>query len=285
MVGGCTQGEFKHVVFRGCGQPVIFIASKIFWMLAQPSAILVMLTAIGVLLSVLRRRGLARAALAVGLGGLLLLLFLPVDQWALRPLEDRFPRPAPPERVDGIVVLGGAIEEFLTTDRGRPALNDKAERLTEFVALARRYPQARLIYSGGSGSLMESGVREADVARPLLAALGVDPQRVEAEHDSRTTWENAVFSYRLAKPGEAETWLLVTSASHMPRSVGAFRRAGWRVLPWPVGYKSLTARHLGWVMEMSLPERLGNVDWAVHEWIGLLAYDVLGRSSALFPGP
>lgn len=264
---------------------MIFLASKLLWMLARPSAALVLLATLGLVLSVTRWRGLARAAVVTGVGGLLVLLLLPVDQWALRPLEERFPRPAPPRQVDGIVALGGVIEEFLTADRGLPALNDTAERVTEFTALARRYPQARLIYAGGSGSLLESGVREADAARTLLASLGVDAERVEAERNSRTTWENAVFSYRLAQPRPGEVWLLVTSASHMPRSVGAFRRAGWQVLPWPVGYKTYSAHHLAWGIQETFPARLANFDWAVHEWLGLLSYDALGRSSALFPGP
>ena len=126
---------------------------------------------------------------------------LPLHVWVQMPLEDRFPRPdPPPARVDGIVVLGGAVEQDLTEARGIPALNGAAERMTEPVALMRRYPEARLVFTGGQGALLHGGLTEADVARQLWTGMGVPPERVVFETASRNTHENAVLD---ARAGEA----------------------------------------------------------------------------------
>lgn len=271
---------------------MVFVLGKVAWALLRPSAVLVLLVAAGLAVLALRRGGAGAgvgAMAGVGWGmactgaALLILLWaLPMDTWVMRPLENRFPRPAPPERVDGIVVLGGAVNTWLSEDRGLPSLNDAAERMTEFVALARRYPQARLVFSGGNGDLVP-GQAEAGPARALFTALGLPPERVIYEDQSRTTWENAMRSFDLLRPAPGEIWLLVTSASHMPRSMGAFRRAGWRPVAWPVGYKT-TRTGLG-VLGGPPGEHVVNLDWAVHEWVGMAAYYALGRSDALFPAP
>ncbi len=263
---------------------MVFLLSKIAWGLSRPSGALVLLAAVGLLLGGVSRHGLARLALVAGVAGLTVVVLLPLDQWLLRPLEDRFPRPAPPARVDGIVVLGGAIDGLISADRGIPSLNGEAERLTEFLALARRYPDARLCFTGGIGDLLPGAVAEAGTAGALFAALGLSPERVVFEAASRTTWENAVLSRALLHPAAGETWLLITSASHMPRAVGAFRAAGWHVLPWPVAYKTTRETRLATLAE-PLGIRLGRLDWAAHEWVGLLAYWALGHGSALFPAP
>jgi uncharacterized SAM-binding protein YcdF (DUF218 family) len=264
---------------------MLFLISKALWTLVRPSSLLVVLAALGIVLGWTRWRRLSRILLLAGIGGLLALLLLPLDQWAMRPLEDRFARPdPPPAHVDGIIVLGGAILGQFTADRGLPTLSPGADRITEFVTLARRYPQARLVFTGGGADPAFDIPAEADQARPLLADLGLPAERVVFEAESRTTWENAVLSFQLLHPRPDETWLLVTSASHMPRSVGTFRAAGWRVVPWPVGYKT-TRTHVFHTVGEPFGERLARFDWAVHEWIGMVAYWLLGHSSAPFPAP
>lgn len=214
---------------------------------------------------------------------LLICLVLPVNEWLLLPLESRFPQPDPaPPHVDGIIVLGGAVDPYLTAQHGMPALNDMAERMTAFVALARQYPQAHLAFTGGSGVLAGAAISEADVARTLFTSQGLD-RPVTFETHSRSTYENAVLLQAIVTPRHTETWLLVTSASHMPRAIGSFRKAGWPVVAWPVAYKMGRAVRLD--PEQALPGRLGGLDMALHEWIGLLGYRVLGRTEAVFPGP
>jgi uncharacterized SAM-binding protein YcdF (DUF218 family) len=259
---------------------VIFVAVKILSALLLPTALMVEMAVVGLLL---RRRRIGRVLLCLGVGLLTACLLLPVDSWAIRPLEDRFPQiTEPPTQVDGIVVLGGAIDDLTSRDRSTPTLNAAANRMTSFAILARRYPNARLVFTGGSGAIEQGIANEAEFARDLLAQLGVPPERVVFESASRTTWENAVEVGKLVQPKPGETWVLLTSANHMPRSVGVFRAAGWRVLPWPVGYRS---RDRVTAFATSLGRKLDVLDIAAHEWTGLLAYWAAGHSSALFPAP
>ena len=263
---------------------MIFLLSKLAGVLVRPSTLLLLCCVVGLALSWRGRSRLGRSLLLVGVGGFVAVLLLPLDQWALLPLEDRFPQVAnPPAHVDGIVVLGGAVEPDITADRGIPSLNGAAERMTEAVTLARRYKEAKLVFTGGRGAVTPGRETEADVARALFIDLGVAPDRLVMERDSRTTWENAVFTRALVHPKPGETWILVTSADHVARGVGAFRAAGWDVIGWPVGYKS--GHDLILWLPTSLGQRPGQLDEAVHEWAGLVAYWAMGRSSALFPAP
>ena len=257
----------------------LFLLSKLGWALVKPSTLLlVALFAAAHLLW----RGRPRAGRVVTLTVALLALAiaaLPICDWLLHPLEDRFPPPAAePAHVDGIVVLGGAVEPRMAELHGGTPLNDSAERMTAFAGLARRHPEARLVFTGGSGALRPGLLTEADIAGRLFADLGVDGARLTLERKSRNTWENAVFSKELMTPLPGETWLLVTSAMHMPRSMGIFRRIGWTMVPWPVAYR--TGHD-----EFDLASRLGRIDDAVREWIGLVAYHLEGRTESWFPAP
>ncbi len=258
----------------------MFIAGKLLTMALLPTALLVECVVLGLLLR--RWRG-GRLLAALGATGLAGCLLLPVDGWAIRPLEDRFPQvTSPPRDVDGIVVLGGGIDDLTSLDRGTPILTSAGNRITSFVMLAHLYPKARLVFTGGSGSIVQGVSNEARYAREMFEQLGLPPARITFENRSRTTWENAVMTGALVHPKPGERWVLLTSAAHMPRSVGVFRRAGWSVLPWPVGYLSRD-RIASW--PLSLGGKLATLDWAAHEWFGLVAYRLAGHSSAFFPGP
>ncbi|MBL6077232.1 YdcF family protein [Belnapia sp. T18] len=265
-------------------EDLTYILSKVLWFPARPGNAAVLLIAIGLAL-LWRGRRLGRWPALAGLGFFVALMALPLHQWVQAPLEDRFARPAQePAHIDGIVVLGGAVEQNLTEARGIPALNGAAERMTEPVALLRRHPEARLVFTGGQGSLVHGGVTEADVAGALWHDLGVPEDRVVLEREARNTWENATLTLKLLQPKPGETWLLITSASHMPRAMGVFRRAGWTgIIPWPVNYR--TGATLAAQTDASFPDRLREFEWSVREWVGLVAYHLMGRTDAVFPAP
>ncbi len=264
-------------------EDLLFWASKALWLFARPNTFALFLAVLGVALLVAGRRW-GRWPAMLGLGWYVAVLLTPLAAWLTLPLEDRFSRPDAPARVDGVVVLGGAVETALTEGRGIPSLNGAAERMTEAVALARRFPGARIVFTGGTGKVNPDDVTEAEVARRLWSSLGLEGGRVVFEEASRNTWENATLSLAAAQPRPGETWLLVTSASHMPRSVGCFRAAGWQgVVPWPVNFSTLPGGR-GW-FDSPLSQRLGQAEWAVREYVGLVAYRLLGRTDALFPGP
>jgi len=209
--------------------------------------------------------------------------FLPVGYSLGHVLESRFPvwDPArgPP---DGIVVLGSAIDARLSRARGQIVLADSAERATVIAKLARDYPKARIVYASGNGSLF-GGPAEADYIIPLLESFGVPAARVTLERRSRNTFENAAFSKAMAKPKPGERWLLVTSAQHMPRAIGCFRKVGFPVDAYPVDWH--TFPRWRFIIPTSLSRGLKRTDDAVHEWLGLVVYWLTGRTSTLLPGP
>jgi uncharacterized SAM-binding protein YcdF (DUF218 family) len=262
---------------------MLFVASKVFWALAQPAALLLggLLAGTGLLFTRWRTAG--RTVLGVTAAAALALTVTPLGPWLLRPLEDRFPRPERlPARVDGIIVLGGAADAWVSQARGQPNVKASADRLIAGAMLARRYPAAKVLFTGGSARI-GGGPDEAAPSRAILEALGVAPERLLVEDRSRNTWENARLSFPLADPAADETWLLVTSASHMPRAVGIFRRVGWRVIAYPVDYE--TTGDPSPPPPYSLRGGLELASIAMQEWYGLLAYRLLGRTDRLFPGP
>jgi uncharacterized SAM-binding protein YcdF (DUF218 family) len=260
---------------------MFFILSKILGSFAVPSDIAAALAAFGVVLLFTRFRLTGRALATLGVALLLVAGLTPLGNALMLPLEQRFPpwdasRGAP----TGIIVLGGAISATC----GAPSLNESAERITATVALARQYPQARIVYSGGNASLVLAGGVESDYAIELFESLGIARSRIVAERQSRNTIENAEFSKELIQPKPGERWLLVTSASHMPRAIGAFRRAGFPVEAYPVDWRTRGPIDLVLPFD-SVTAGLSRTDTAAHEWIGLVAYWMTGRISELFPAP
>ena len=186
-----------------------------------------------------------------------------------------------PDRVDGIVVLGGVVDQFLSEARGQTVIGGAVERITVSARLARQYPDARIVYSGGSGALGRQELKEASYVKPVFAQLGVTSSRLIIEDQSRNTAENATLTKELVKPAPEETWILVTSAFHMPRALGVFRRAGWSVIPYPVDYS--TEPDQGFRLTGSLMAGFISFGVSLREWIGLVAYRLTDRTDAFFP--
>lgn len=263
---------------------MFFILSKTLAVIAVPSNLLVTLTIVGIALLVTRFHAWGRRLLAAAVLVTAVLWLLPVGALLGVPLEMRFPSWAPAQGAPtGIIVLGGVINESVSVAHGQIALNESAERLTVAAALARQYPDARIVFSGGNARLI-GGRPEAPFALQFLEQLGVASNRIVIETQSRDTAENAKYCKRLIAPKPGERWLLITSAMHMPRAVGVFRQIGFPVEPYPVDYQ-----FNGRVNLLKLPESvlgaLTKTDRAAHEWLGLLAYWITGRIPVLFPGP
>jgi len=263
---------------------MFFVLSKTVAFLLLPSNFLVVLGLAGLALLRTRWRRPGKWLAGVSVVMLLALAYLPVGGVLTHVLESRFP-PWDPARgaPDGIVVLGGAISPALSRAYGAVQLSGSAERVAVIAKLARDYPNARIVYSGGDASLLADAGREADYLYPLLDTFNVSRQRVMLENRSRNTVENAMFTKELVKPKPGERWLLITSAQHMPRAVGCFRRAGFPVEAYPVDWHTRPHRQFG--VSSKFGGGLASTDRAVHEWLGLITYWVTGRTSALLPGP
>jgi uncharacterized SAM-binding protein YcdF (DUF218 family) len=263
---------------------MFFIVSKLAWFIFAPLNFVVLLCLLGLVLWTFGFR-LGRTLLYVGITALVICCFTPLGALLTRPLEDRFPvAPKDLKPPAGIIVLGGALDEQLTEARGTPALLAGAARLTAGVELARRYPQARLVFTGGAATLTHELVGEANGVRALWLALGVPESQMSFEDVSRNTWENAIFTRNLLAPKPGENWLLVTSAWHMPRAVGIFRRVGFDVTPYPVDFFTYGDSR-DFDPTPAVLDELTMLNYSVHEWVGLVAYRLTGKTDALFPGP
>ncbi len=264
---------------------MLFYLSKIFWFLIQPLNLVIFLLALSLLVGWFGWRKFGRwTALAS-------LLILVVSAWTsvgaimLNPLEERFQRPSPaPDKVAGIIVLGGGFEGAINLARGGYEVNSGGDRFLEAAVLARRYPDAKVAVSGGTGTVVLDGEGDADTAPKLFEALGVPRSRLILETQSRNTYENVENLRNMVMPDRDETWLLVTSAFHMPRSMGLFRKAGFPVLPWPVDYRTSGREGIG-VMRDNPADSLQTTTMAIREWLGLIAYKFVGRIDSVFPGP
>ncbi len=264
---------------------MFFVLSKTLGFFAVPSNLII---SIGLLGAVLLTTRFHRAGQQLTAGSLVTLAVLglsPVGNALMLPLEQRFPpwdrgRGAP----DGIIVLGGAISPDVSAARNEVALNEFAERMTAAVVLAQRYPAARILFTGGSGALTPDESAEAQIALRLFASFDIARARILVEDRSRNTIENAEFSKEIAQAMPGERWLLVTSAYHMPRAVGAFRKVSFAIEPYPVDWRTSGQADLLGSFQI-LSGGLQRTDTAVREWAGLVVYWLTGRSSALFPGP
>jgi uncharacterized SAM-binding protein YcdF (DUF218 family) len=264
---------------------MFFVLSKVLGFFAVPSNAIAAVCALGAALLLIRWLRLGSGMLALGVLLLLLFGYSPAANVLLLSLSERFPAwQFDGREPDGIIVLGGAIDSEVSEARDALETDQSAERIIAMLELARRFPDARIVFSGGSGNLIENSVPEAPIAGRLLERFGIARERVLLESGSRTTDENASLVRRMVSPKPGERWLLVTSAFHMPRSIGAFRHAGFTVEAYPVDWRTR-----GWT-DAAMPfdrlsAGLARTDLAVHEWIGLFAYWASGRSSTLFPSP
>lgn len=263
---------------------VSFIFGKLVWALLKPSNLLLLLLVAGAVGLALQRAW-ARPLMVASIAALAAVVLLPIGTMLTIPLEERFPPPqTQPGRIDGFVVLGGGVRTELSDLRGQPAFEQTMERFATLPALAWRYPEAKLVFTGGPSYIEGSTTTEADVVGRFLDDHGVPPGRVILENRARSTRENATYALALARPQPGERWALVTSAKHMPRSMGVFRQAGWPpMVAWPVDYR--TTGRLGLALTLQTADRLLELDEAAYEWFGLLYYRLLGYTDAVFPAP
>lgn len=264
---------------------MFFYASKLLYMIVMPSFLTAAVLVAGGAMVLLRwGEPAGRRLLALGLAMIVVLGMSPVSFWMLLPLEERFPRGVLPEQPAGIIVLGGFEDIDISLGREALAINDNAERLTEGLVLARRYERAKLIFTGGDASLVQQNSSAAGAVGDFYRDAGIEKARIVLEGRSRTTFENAVFLHEMLKPGASDRYILVTSAFHLPRSMGTFRKQGFDVVAWPVDYRTE-----GWIDALQFTPKFTNglsrLDFVLKEWIGLVAYRLTGRTDALWPGP
>jgi uncharacterized SAM-binding protein YcdF (DUF218 family) len=280
---GCTLGWRTHS--RDVGRSMYTLAAKLVSFVTYPSNIAAMLFFAGAILLFSRFAWAGRMFAAAGALVLAIAAFSPAADYFLTQLEDRFPVYRDDGKpVAGIVVLGGALTVPITLERRQLALNNAGERIVYLGDLARRHPDARIIFSGGGAQRGDTVRSEATALEGEQGALGLAPGRVIYERESLNTFENAENSLKLANPKAGERWLLVTSAYHMPRAMGAFRKAGFGVVAYPVDYRGEASASV-FDLPANASQGLARADFVAKEYAGLFGYWLIGKSDALFPEP
>ncbi len=267
---------------------MFYVASKILWVFLQPSASLMAVLLAGLWLARTQRWRRTGSRLAwLSAAGLLIGGVLPIGTLLLLPLEQRFPPlvvPPGSTTYAGIIVLGGGEDGRISAARGQLHTNEAGERIAQAANLALALPTARLAFAGGAAFPVLGEVNATASVTQWWSSLGIAPARIVTEGDSRTTYENALNLRAIVKPTPSDRWLLVTSAAHMPRAMGVFRHAGFAVTAYPVDFRT-TGRDEMADLSTSIPGGLKRLDDATKEWIGLVAYRIMGRTAEIFPAP
>ena len=261
---------------------MFFTVSKVLAFLLEPLVHPYLLLGIALVLRWRRRRRAMRACLALAVMLPLAYGLLPLSTPPLQWLENSHSVPALDQgNVDGIIVLGGHTSSGQLSERRNQAQqNQAADRLTKGLMLHREHAGSTLIFTGFSGKLVHTGWSEAETTRRILAELGVPEAGIIYETTSRNTYENAVNSLDVAVPQFGSRWVLVTSAAHMPRAVGAFEAAGWKnITPYPVDFRTAAEETAIFDLRYGIENAR---DW-LHEYVGLAVYWLTGRSTILFP--
>lgn len=263
-------------------ESVFFVLSKLVWFAFNPAHLLLLVLLLGLWALFSQNLFLAKRLLGWPILALVLIAFLPVKDWVLSPLEERFAVPELADNIDGIILLGGAEEPEITQAWGQFVANDSMERITTTFLLAQAHPKAKIVISGGSGRLINGNGQEAQITADFLVELGLDRSRLILEPNSRNTWENVRNTQALLQPKQAQNWVLVTSAFHMSRAVGIFQRLNWPVTAYPTAYLSLPKDHRPWDSP-NLQKNLFYLNIGIREWVGLTAYYLTGKTLTWWP--
>lgn len=265
------------------GETISFWASKLIWALLAPANLLVLFLLLSFLVGVPMWLRLLMRGFSVFMMSLALLF--PLGEWAILPLETCLAERNPPMQVDGVIVLGGALDAEISEKRKSPSFTNAAERLTALMYLIKNHPQAQFIYTGGSGSLVYRDFREADYAKRFLTDLGVNVERVIFETESRNTYENMLKTKDVFSKIKGQNWLLVTSASHMPRAYATFDMAAddsnTHFFPHMVDFK--TAGAFRFHINPDLAQNLALLNIAAKEYLGLAYAHLRGQTKHFLP--
>ena len=261
---------------------LFFYTSKLIWLFFSPDSLLLSLIIFSLILLYIGKTRLAKITLATTSLLFILVALFPIGEWLLYPLESRFQtNPTLPEKIDGIIVLSGAENPELSSIWKQVELNAAAERDLTFLRLAKTYPNSKLIFTGGSGSLTKQEFKGADIAEKLFNQLDFNTSKIIFERESRNTYENIIYSKNIIKPNKNENWILITTGWHMPRSIGISCKAGWPVIPFPVDHQ--TKKDDLFRVEFNLAKNLETLKTGIKEWMGLFAYYLSGKTTSFLP--
>ena len=254
-----------------------FYLSKILWLIVNPFNIFILITLFTMFLYFINSRRLSLIIYLINFIFIALISFLPIGSYLTYIIEKEFHTNTKiPERVDGILILGGATNPLLFKEFDQISLNGSAERLVESVMIIRKFEKAKVIFSGGSGIVNRSDLGHSQVAKLFYKKMGVDINKIFFEDKSRNTHENIIYSKKIAKPKKNENWLLITSAFHMKRALLIAEKNNWKFIPYAVDFKNIKEFKL--TPNLNLLSNLNSFQSGLHEWLGLVSYYLMGRT-------
>ena len=258
-----------------------FYLSKILWLILNPFNIFIIINFLIIILYVLSFRRLSKTIFVINFLFLIIISILPIGNYLIYQIEKEYHSNTEiPENIDGILILGGATNVLMFREYGQISLNESAERLVESVDIIRKHQNAKVIFSGGSGVLNRPDLGHSDVAKFFYKKMGLDINRLIFENSSRNTYENILFSKKIIIPKKNEKWLLITSASHMKRAQLVAEKNNWNLIPYAVDFKNL--KNFKFTFNLNLLSNINYFQQGSHEWLGLISYYLMGRTSKIF---
>jgi len=262
---------------------MLYSLSKIIWLFLNPLNLLIILFFLYFFLKIINFQNTSKLLLFIIFLFFITIAILPTGIYLLVKLETKYTNLKDlPESIDGILILGGPTNASLTQKYDQVSFNAHGERLTESIKILKKYQTAEVIFSGGAGIKGDFSSTHSYVAKKFFEEMGINKNRIIYESKSRNTYENIIFSKKIANPEKDEVWLLITSAFHMPRAINIARKQKWDFIPYSVDYQTMgKSTHLR-ITIFHMLDYINAFNFATHEWVGLITYFILKRSSSIY---
>ena len=258
-----------------------FFLSKFLWLLINPFNIFIYILLLVIFLLILKKNKTALVLLIFNVLFILMISVFPLGNFLLFQLEKKFHNVDPVTvKIDGILILGGASNPYLSSIHKQLIFNNSSERLIESIKLIKKYKDAKVVFSGGLGDINYPNLDHAKVAKDLFDSMEINTTEIIFENKSKNTYENIIFSKKIANIKKNEKWLLVTSAFHMNRAMLIANKHGLNLIPYPVDFR--LSKNFNFKPTLRLIGNLKSLDMSLREWTGLFAYYLMGRSSGVY---
>ena len=258
-----------------------FYLSKIIWLILNPFNLFIFITLFSISLYFFNLRRLSLIIFLINFIFIAFISFIPIGSFLIYKIEKEYHSNIKiPEIVDGILILGGATDPLLFKEYDQISLNGSAERLVESVPIIKKFDKAKVIFSGGSGIINRPDLGHSQVAKSFYKKIGIEIDQIIFEDQSRNTYENIIYSKKIANPKINENWLLITSASHMKRALLIADKHNWKLIPYAVDFKNI--KNFKFIPNLKLLKNLNTFQQGSHEWLGLISYYLMGRTTKVF---
>jgi len=258
-----------------------FYLSKIIWLVLNPFNIYIFFTLLTIILYLFNFKKISITIFLINTLFLFIICFFPIGNYLIHQIEKEYYLHIDiPEKIDGVLILGGATNPLMFKEFKQISVNESSERLIESVYIIKQFKNSKVIFSGGSGIINRPDLGHSQVAKSFYKKMGVQDNRIIYEDNSRNTYENILFSKKIANPKKNENWILITSASHMKRAILIGSKHNWNFVPYAVDFKTTKKYKLS--PNLSLLSNLNSFQQGSHEWLGLISYFLMNRTNRIF---